>query len=106
MENNTNITKIIEIVEATEIKMENGTKFWGYKTVLKNGKFVNLKFRQSCPNPPTEKGFIEVPIDEISIDTSRRYTTVWIGDILNFYKEDPNKTEKIAKNRKAVEEAF
>lgn len=99
-------TKIVEIIEATEIKTEDGKKFWAYKTVLKNGKIATLKFTRKSPTPPTEKGFIEVPIDSISIDKSRRYLTVWIDDILNFFKEDPNKAEKIEKNRKEVEEAF
>ena len=106
MDNNSTKTKIIEVIEATEISTPDGKKFWAFKTVLKNGKIATLKFRRDVQNIPHEKCFLEVPIDAISVDNSKRYIEVWVSDILNKFTENPEEAERREKRRKQIEEMF
>ena len=50
----------IKIAKVTEIKAHNGSTFNAYKTVDKNGRFMDLKFQKQCRNVPDSPCWIYV----------------------------------------------
>lgn len=76
--------KIVEVkVMATERENEEtGETFFTYKTVLKDGKKYDLRFKKTCEDRVPKKSCIAyVKASNISIDYKYQYPRVWIGDI-------------------------
>lgn len=76
-------SKIMEvkvIVSGTYTNKE-GEEFIGYKTVLKDGKKYDLRFKKDCQNIPTKNCIAYVKKENISIDYRYQYPRVWIANV-------------------------
>lgn len=58
-----------------------GRKFNVYKTVTKNGRMIDAKFRKSVTKLPTEKSWVTVPEGASNISTATEYPVLWISEV-------------------------
>lgn len=58
-----------------------GEKFPTFKTIRKDGKFMNLRFRKEVENVPVSDCFIFVANENCSIDKNRQYPVLWVHEI-------------------------
>lgn len=70
-----------KVAQVTEITAKNGNKFLAYKTVDKNGNFMDMKFVRNCPNQPTEKCWIYVLGENKNVDDNKEYPVLWIKKV-------------------------
>ena len=70
-----------KIVQVTEVTTKSGNKFTAYKTLNKNGNFMDIKFTRACRNVPTEKCWIDVKEENFNVDDNREYPVVWVKDV-------------------------
>lgn len=69
----------IKIIEVKEMTTKEGRKFKVYKTVDKNGKKMDLKFRQSVTPLPTEPCVLLINDSKnVNVDTTIQYPCVWV----------------------------
>lgn len=73
--------KEIKVVKVTPIETKDGKKFTAYKTVGKDGKLLDLRFRRDVTNTPTEPCVIVVADGNANVDTTRQYPVVWVNEI-------------------------
>lgn len=69
----------IRVVKVKEMKNKDGHGFLTYKTVDKNGKLMDLKFRREVKNAPEEPCtlLIESP-EDFNVDTTKQWPCVWV----------------------------
>lgn len=62
---------------------ETGNKFYAYKTVAKNGRFMTVKFRKEVKDAPQKEGtyWLKVLPENVSVDTNRQYPVLWVHAI-------------------------
>lgn len=65
-----------------EKQTSDGRKFNVYKTVTKNGRMIDAKFRKSVTKLPTEKSVVVVPEGAANISTATEYPVLWIAEVL------------------------
>jgi len=86
MEKTTNtVEKFLEIeVREITVTRTDGSKnvFNAFKTYLKNGKKMDLKFTKDVKNIPNEDCLIKVNVDDMNIDRNRKYPVVWVKRII------------------------
>lgn len=63
------------------VELENGTTFYSYKTVLKDGKKYDVRLKKECKIQPEKSCVAYVKSSDISIDYRYQYPRVWIADI-------------------------
>ncbi len=93
-------TRLIKIEKPDGSK----TSFYAYKTFLKNGKKMDLKFTKEVKNAPTEDCMISVNADNMNIDRNRKYPLVWVKKIEEIL---PVRTLKhTAEDYKEIDDSF
>lgn len=70
-----------KIIEVKEIKTKTGSTFNAFKTLDKYGKKMDVRFRKSAHNIPTEPCMIVVSEDNYNVDKNRQYPVLWISDV-------------------------
>ena len=70
-----------KIAKVNEIKAHNGSTFNAYKTVDKNGRFMDLKFQKQCHNVPDSPCWIYVTDENFNIDSNRQFPVMWVKDV-------------------------
>ncbi len=87
-------------IEAKEIKTENN-KFIAYKGYPEpKQERIDVKFRRDVKNIPTTSGYITVNINDISLDTRKRFPVLWIHDFISFSdkrESDNNRAKELFK---------
>ena len=73
--------KEIKVVKVTPIETKDGKKFTAYKTVGKDGKLLDLRFRRDVNNAPTEPCVIVVDELNVNVDNTRQFPVVWVSAI-------------------------
>ena len=73
--------KVFKIIEVKEINTKDGKKFNTYKTVAKNGKKLDVRFRKDCKNIPTEPCEILVKVENCNVDSTRQYPILWVTNV-------------------------
>lgn len=100
-------TKNIKIyVEEKETKDENGKtrKFNVYHTYTKNGRKMQVKFRKEFTNLPTEKCTAVICKEDMNIDSSSRFPTLWVVEVQEYL---PFVTEEdTEKHNKKIDDMF
>ena len=72
----------IEIVKVDDVVIKDrGLNFKAYKTITKNGKFMDVRFRRDVVNPPKAPCVIYVDEDKVNVDDQRRYPIMWVSEI-------------------------
>ena len=75
-------SKIMEVkVIAKECERSDGETFIAYKTVLKDGKKYDLRFKKECQNIPLKSCIAYVKAENISVDYRYQYPRVWIANV-------------------------
>lgn len=95
-------TKKIEII-IEERKTAEGKKFNTYKSFTKNGRKIDVKFRQEVKNLPTEHCYAEIEVDSMNVDKSKRFPVLWISEVLGYESIDEVRKES---NKKVLDELF
>ena len=89
----------IKVVSVKEIKSKvSGQKFTVYQTVDKQGKLMDLKFRRTAQNVPSDKCWIYVDSDKCNVSRRTEYPVLWV--------ETVNRIEPLAVTRNNVEDYF
>lgn len=85
----------VEIV-ARKFKSNDGKDFLSFKTFLKNGNKITLKFRQCVSNAPKEEGtyYAVVKANSVSINNNKKYPEMWIQEDIVKYIDN----EELAKD--------
>lgn len=73
-------TKVLKVV-VTERKTADGRKFNTFNTFTKNGMRVDLKFRKTVTNVPTEKCSITVAVENMNYNKSGEFPVLWVSKI-------------------------
>ena len=71
----------IKVAQVKEIAARNGSKFNAYKTIDKNGNFIDLKFIKACHNVPETRCWIYVKEENFNIQRNREYPVMWVKEI-------------------------
>ena len=71
----------IEVVEVRDVETKSGLKFKAYKTVDKNGKMFDLKFRRDAKNIPSERCYIFVDSDKCNVTRNTRFPCCWVNTV-------------------------
>ena len=72
----------IKVATVKEVKnQKTGQKFNVYQTVDKTGKLMDLKFRRTCANIPTERCYIFVDDDQCNVSRRTEYPTLWVSNV-------------------------
>lgn len=97
--------KIKIIVKEREMKDANGKvkKFNTYKTVSKNGRFLDVKFRKEVTNLPTQNCYAIIDIDKMNVDKNREYPVLWVSAVESYESIEANTVEQ---NREKINEMF
>ena len=98
-------TKKIEIVveEKTTKREGKEVKFNTYKTFSKNGRKMDVKFRQEVKNLPKEHSIAIIAVDDMNIDTTGRFPVVWVKAVQGYESIETARKEN---NKKKVDEFF
>lgn len=71
-------------LETTKIKTDKN-EFYAYKGFPEPKKErIDVKFRKDVKNIPTTSGYITVNIDDLSLDTRKRFPVLWIHNFVEF----------------------
>lgn len=97
-----NEEKKIKII-VTEKTTKDGKKFNTYKTVSKNGRLTDLKFRKEVKDLPTETCYAHILPDNMNIDKTREFPVVWVNKVEAYSNISDAASES---NRKAIDEFF
>lgn len=71
----------IKVVEVRDVETQSGNKFKAYKTVDKNGKTMDLKFRRDAKNVPQERCWIYVDADKCNVTKNTEYPCCWVNTV-------------------------
>ena len=86
----------LEVIVTEYTNKEKGNKFNGYHTFVgKNLKKVTLKFRKDVANLPKENGFIKVMSDQVNLDTTSKYPTLWVRSVISFTPKAQRQSQAI-----------
>lgn len=96
-------TKKIKIIVAEKQTKDGNKKFNTYKTVTKNGRLIDVKFRKEVKNLPEGTCFAEILVDNMNIDKTRQYPVLWVSAVEGYTSISEDHTEK---NRKDIEDFF
>lgn len=72
-------TKRIKIKVQTK-KTSDGRTFKTYKTVTKNGRVIDCKFRKEVA-APNEDCYITCPVDKMNMQKNVEYPCLWVSQI-------------------------
>lgn len=77
--------KELKIYAEEKTAKEKGNKFLAFKTVGKDGKFLQVRFRKEAKNIPTTEGVhrVVVKVEDLSIDNNREYPRLWVHDAVS-----------------------
>lgn len=78
-------------------------KFLTYKTTSKNGRLIDVKFRQTCGSAPTTNCIVIVDEDKCHLNTSNEYPVLWIEEIVEIKSIAEASAES---NRKRLNDFF
>lgn len=107
MENTVVNYKVLELeVRQITIKREDGTKneFNAYKSYLKSGKKIDVKFTRDVKNLPTTDCRIKVAIGDMNVDSNRKFPVLWIRKITEIL--DVQKFNRKPEDYKELDEMF
>lgn len=76
-----NAKKHLMKIYVKEGTSKDGKKFTYFKTLDKNGKLVDVRFRQDVTNKPVKTCNIVVLADDVNLDTKREYPCYWVKAI-------------------------
>ena len=99
-------TKIMIYVTERETKAdENGKtrKFKTYHTFGKNGRRTDVKFTEEVDKKPTENCFVEVPYEDMNLNTRDRYPVLWVKNVVAIH---PVKAVVGEGNKKKIDDFF
>ena len=68
----------IRIIEVKEMTSKEGRKFTVYKSLTKEGKLMDTKFRKEVKDLPTEPCMLIVDSDQCNVTKNTQYPTLWI----------------------------
>lgn len=71
----------IKLVEVSEREHE-GRKFNVYKVLAKGGKKMDCRFVRTCENVPTQPCVMICNEDDVNVDTTRMYPTLWVKHVI------------------------
>ena len=71
----------VKVAQVKEISARNGSKFNAYKTIDKNGNFIDLKFTKACHNVPETRCWIYVLEENFNIQRNREYPVMWVKEV-------------------------
>lgn len=84
--------KKVELLEikviVKEFETKEGKKFNAYKAVQNNGKLIDLKFQRVVKNLPEENCIIKVKPENINLDKTRQFPTLWCKKIEEIIKPE------------------
>ena len=96
-------TKKIKITVA-ERKTNDGKKsFNTYKTVTKNGRTMDVKFRQEVKILSTENCYAIIDVDKMNVDKNREYPVLWVSEVVGYESLAEGNVER---NRTQINELF
>lgn len=100
-------TKRIKIKVSTR-KTSDGRSFTVYKTVTKNGRLIDCKFRKEVTNVPTVDSYIICPVDSMNMQKNSEFPVLWVSQILQVepISGGPASDEQRAKNAAQINEMF
>ena len=102
-----NETKELKIKVTEKTTKDGKKKFNTYKTFSKNGRPTEIKFRQEVSQLPKEDGHYTFNADEMDLNTSGEYPTLWIrGDYIAFRPLGELTEDEKAKKREAINDYF
>lgn len=58
-----------------------GRKFKVYKTVTKNGRKIDCKFRKEVTNVPSENSIISVYVNNMNMQKNSEFPVLWVSQI-------------------------
>lgn len=73
-------TKRIKLLVKTR-QTSDGRKFTAYKTVTKNGRLIDCKFRKEVTNIPAADCFIICNVDDMNMQRNSEYPVLWVSAI-------------------------
>ena len=85
-----------------EKQTKEGKKFNTYKTVSKNGRLMDVKFRKEVKDLPEKNCFAVIACDNMNIDSNREYPVLWVNAVENYLPLD----EVASEANKAKLDAF
>lgn len=62
-----------------------GRKFKVYKTVTKNGRKIDCKFRKEVTNVPSENSIISVYVNNMNMQKNSEFPVLWVSQIEEVY---------------------
>jgi len=80
-----------------------GKKFNTFKTTTKNGRLIDVKFRQTVKNIPDKNCYVIVPDDKCHLNASLEYPVLWIEEVAEIKALDEMTAEA---NKKKLDEWF
>lgn len=60
---------------------KDGRKFKTYKTVTKNGRKIDCKFRKEVTNVPAENSIISVYVSNMNMQKNSEFPVLWVSQI-------------------------
>ena len=90
-------------IKVTEKTTSTGKKFPTFKTTSKNGRLIDVKFRQSVNNVPSTNCIVIVDEDKCHLNTSNEYPVLWIEEIVEIKSIAEASAES---NRKRLNDFF
>lgn len=74
-------TKRIKLYVEEKTTADGSRKFNVYKSVTKNGRKIDVKFRKTCKSVPTENSYITVKVDNMNMQKNTEFPILWINEI-------------------------
>ena len=71
----------IRIIEVKEMTSKEGRKFTVYKSLTKDGKLIDTKFRKEVKDLPTGPCMLVVDSDQCNVTKNTQYPTLWIKEV-------------------------
>lgn len=70
-----------KVVKIEEVTTSTGSKFTAFKVAAKGGRLMDLRFRKTAKNVPTEPCTICVEDNQCNVDTTRQYPILWVSTV-------------------------
>jgi len=90
-------------------------KFLEYSYINKKGTYYKVKFRMDCNQYPKETGYWKIESNEEDVSLEKGYIskegynvppTLWIHNVVKFYKDEEAEKRAEENRKKALAEAF
>lgn len=75
-------------------KTSDGRSFNVYKTVTKNNRLIDCKFKKEVTNVPTEDSYITVAVDNMNIAKNTEFPVLWVSAIESVEPINGERTEE------------